>query len=95
MGVKDDFFQRGSLVVGDGTWTWFWEDAWLGDTPLAYQFPALYIVRTKDVSVAGVFSQVHLNMRINRLLIRKKWFAWVYLVSGLMNVHLNNEPESF
>jgi hypothetical protein len=48
MKVKDDFFQRGSFVVRDGMKTRFWEDTWLGDTPLATQYPSLYnIVRTK------------------------------------------------
>jgi hypothetical protein len=48
MKVKDDFFQGGSFVVGDGMKTRLWEDTWLGDTPLATQYPSLYnIVRTK------------------------------------------------
>jgi hypothetical protein len=35
MGVKDDFFKRGSFVIGDDTRSRFWEDAWSGNTPLA------------------------------------------------------------
>jgi hypothetical protein len=42
MGVKDDFFQRGSFVIGDGLGTRFWEDIWLGNTSLANQYPTLY-----------------------------------------------------
>jgi hypothetical protein len=37
MKVKDDFFQHGSFVVIDGMKTMFWEDTWLGGTPLATQ----------------------------------------------------------
>jgi hypothetical protein len=71
------------------------EYVWSGDTPLANQYPTLYnIVRTKDVLVADIFSQVPLNMRFNRLLIGEKWDAWIHLVSRLMNVHLNDEPDS-
>jgi hypothetical protein len=31
MGVKDEFFSRGFLKVGNGQSTRFWEDTWLGD----------------------------------------------------------------
>jgi hypothetical protein len=39
MGVKNEFFNRGSFCVGDGTRTRFWEDSWLGDTSLENQYP--------------------------------------------------------
>jgi hypothetical protein len=32
----NEFFQRGNFI-GDGMNTRFWEDTWLGDTPLANQ----------------------------------------------------------
>jgi hypothetical protein len=78
--------------VGDGTLTRFWEDTWLGDTSQANKYPNLYnIVRTKEVLVADVLSQIPLIRRFNRILIGEKWDAWVHLVSRLMNVHLNDE----
>jgi hypothetical protein len=55
MHVKDDFFSRGSSVVGDGQNTRFWEDTWLGDRPLKDQYPTLYnIVNHPNVTVAHV-----------------------------------------
>ena len=42
MRVKEDFFSRGSFRVGNGETTRFWEDTWLGKTPLKYQYPLLY-----------------------------------------------------
>jgi hypothetical protein len=88
MGVKNEFFQRGPFIVGGDTRTLFLEDTWLGDTSLANQYPTLYnMVRTKEVLVAHVLSQVPLNIRFNRILIGEKWDAWVYLVSRLMNMH--------
>jgi hypothetical protein len=42
MGVKDYFFQRGSFVIGDGLGTRFWQNIWLGNTPLANQYPTLH-----------------------------------------------------
>jgi hypothetical protein len=50
MRVKDDFFQWGSFVVRDSMKTRFWKDTWLGDAPLASQYPNLYtIARSKNV----------------------------------------------
>jgi hypothetical protein len=70
MRVKDDFFQRGSFVVRDGMKTRFWEDTWLGDAPLASQYPNLYIIAgNKNVLVADVLSHAPLNIRFNRMLI--------------------------
>jgi hypothetical protein len=39
MRVKEDFFSRGTFKVGNGENTRFWEDTWLGDKPLAQQYP--------------------------------------------------------
>jgi hypothetical protein len=56
MEVKDEFFSRGSFTVGNGLKTRFWEDTWLGDTPLAKQYPSPYnIVRWKNVLVTNFF----------------------------------------
>jgi hypothetical protein len=96
MEVKDDFFQRGSFVIGDGLGTCFCEDIWLGNTSLANQYPTLYnIVRTKNVLVADVLNQTPLNIRFNRVLLADKWDAWIHLVSRLMNVQLNDELHRF
>ena len=52
MAVKDEFFGRGRFAIGNGLSTRFWEDVWLGDTPLSEQYPSLYnIVRKKNVLV--------------------------------------------
>jgi hypothetical protein len=68
--------------------------AW--DTSLANQYPTLYnIVRTKDILVADVLSRNSLNIRFNRMLVREKWDAWIHLVTRLMNIHLNDEPNRF
>lgn len=42
MRTKDTFFRRAKFVVGNGTTTRFWEDTWLGEMPLALQYPSLY-----------------------------------------------------
>jgi hypothetical protein len=35
MEVKEEFFARGSFIVGNGESVRFWEDIWLGDRPLS------------------------------------------------------------
>jgi hypothetical protein len=59
MGVKEAFFSRGSLALGNGKSIKFWEDTWLGDTPLENQYPSLFnIVRRKNVTVADALGMV-------------------------------------
>jgi hypothetical protein len=56
------------------------------------------IVRTKEVLVADVLSQIPLNIKFNRILTGEKWDAWdawVQLASRLINVHLNDELNRF
>ena len=58
-----DFFANGSFTIGNGQGTRFWEDAWLGDTPLSSQYPSLFnIVRHKNVLVADVLANNPLNI---------------------------------
>ena len=96
MKAKDDFFKRGSFTVGYGMKTRFWEDTWLGDTPLNIQYASLYnAATTKNVLVADVLGNVPLNIRFNRTLTGDRWDAWISLVRRLMAVHLSNEPDSF
>ena len=49
MRMKEIFFQRVKFIIGNSNTTRFWEDAWLGETPLALQYPTLYnIVQCKE-----------------------------------------------
>jgi hypothetical protein len=96
MGVKNEFFQSSSFIIGDGLATRFLEDVWLGNTSLANHNPTLYnIVRIKIVLVADVLNQTLLNIMFNRALVGDKWDAWIQLVSRLMNVHFNDEHDRF
>jgi hypothetical protein len=96
MGVKEIFFKNGSFTVGNGQKTRFWEDTWLGDTPLALQYPSLYnIVRRKNVLVADVLSNNPLNIEFRRSLNGNRWAVWLQLVQRLMGVTLTEEPDAF
>lgn len=95
-GLKMIFFSRGAFVLGDGSGIRFWEDTWLVNTPLSYQYPSLFrIVQHKNVSVATVFATIPLNIRFRRNLIGANWTRWLHLVQRLMMVNLSNEPDSF
>jgi hypothetical protein len=96
MRVKNDFFQRGHFIVGNGLTTRFWEDCWLGDTPLAIQYPLLYnIVHYKNVSVAHVLGQSPINIGFRRGLSGNKWTAWLHLCQRLLPIKLSMEPDHF
>jgi hypothetical protein len=96
MKVKTDFFDRGSFKVGNGEDTSFWEDTWLGDKPLAQQYPSLYnIVQRKQVTISSVLRQNPLNITFRRILTRNKWDRWLHLVNRLMAVNLTSEQDKF
>ena len=59
MRVKAALFNRTKFIVGDGNDTRFWDDTWLGDTPLALQYPTLYrIVQRRDALVATIMQSI-------------------------------------
>ena len=96
MRVKEEFFSRGSFVIGNGQNTRFWEDKWLGDAPLSQQYPSLYnIVQRKNVSVASVLQGDHPNLAFRRALTGNKWERWLHLVHRLMDVQFSDEKDSF
>jgi hypothetical protein len=94
--VKEDFFDRGSFEVGNGENTRFWEDKWIGDKPLAHEYPSLYgIVQRKQVTVASVLGQNPLSIEFRRSLTGFRWEYWLHLVSRLMVVSLSSEQDKF
>jgi hypothetical protein len=96
MNIKDEFFKRGSLVVGNGQNTRFWEDTWLGDLPLKDQYPTLYnIVNHTNVTVAHVMGSTPLNIGFRRALSGNKWDRWVHLVTRLMMFQLTDVEDAF
>ena len=96
MGVKEDFFSRGSFDVGNGQNTRFWEDIWLGASPLSQQYPLLYnIVQRKNVSVHSVLVAAHPDVAFRRALTGNKWNSWLHLVNRLMDVVLSSQNDRF
>jgi hypothetical protein len=96
MKVKEDFFTRGSFTLGDGSSIRFWEDTWLGGTPLAAQYPSLYsVVRHKDQTVAQILASVPLNIEFRRSLLGARWNRWLHLLHRLIDVQLENHDDEF
>lgn len=57
MKVKRNFLRFGTFILKDGSQLRFWEDTWLGNSPLHDQYPQLYnIVRKKQDTVADVLT---------------------------------------
>ena len=96
MKVKDDFFRRGNFIIGDGLNTRFWKDTWLGDSPLAHQYPTLFnIVHRKQVSVAETLTGTSVNISFRRSLTRDKWDKCLHLVNRLMDINFTNTQDQF
>ena len=95
MRKKVMFFRRAKFFVGNGMTTRFWEDTWLGETPLALQYPSLYnIVQCKEDYVATVLNSVPLNIQFRRSLVGERWNAWLHLVRRLMDVQLSDQADT-
>jgi hypothetical protein len=61
-----------TFILYDGRQIRFWEDSWLGTTPLNIQYPNLYnIVRRKDATIAEIFSSRLLNVSFHMNLVAK------------------------
>jgi hypothetical protein len=96
MHVKEDFFKRGYFKLGNGTSVRFWEDVWLGGTPLSHQYPALYnITQHKNVLVSTVFATEPINISFRRGLNDNKWVQWLHLCQRLITIDLTTEPDKF
>ena len=93
--MNDLFFRRVKFLVGNGMSTRFWEDTWLGETPLAVQYPTLYnIVQRKEDYVGTVLHTIPLNIQFRRALVGERWNAWMHLVRRLMDVQLSDQSDS-
>uniref|UniRef100_A0A8I6YHX2 Reverse transcriptase zinc-binding domain-containing protein n=1 Tax=Hordeum vulgare subsp. vulgare TaxID=112509 RepID=A0A8I6YHX2_HORVV len=95
MRTKTAFFNRTRFIIGNGEKTRFWEDTWIGEEPLALQYPQLYnIAQRKQTSVAVVLRETPLNIQFRRALIGNRWVRWLHLVRRLMDITLSDCLDS-
>jgi hypothetical protein len=86
----------GNFILHNGRQIRFWEDSWLGTTPLKLQYPNLYnIVWKKDATVAKIFSLRLLNISLRRNLVAENLLSWHDLVMRLMDIQLTDRPDTF
>ena len=96
MKVKNDFLRMGKFMVGDGSQTRFWEDAWLETIPFKLQYPDLYnIVRKKSATVSTVLRSNPLNVAFRRSLVGNNLQAWLHLIAKVVNVQLTDQKDTF
>jgi hypothetical protein len=96
MTVKKHFFPHGSFSIKDGSEIRFWEDIWLGTTPLRNQYPSLYaIVRPKDETLAKVMETSPPTMAFRRDLNGPRLALWNDLLQRLASVQLVQGPDEF
>ena len=96
MKAKTDFLRFRTFIIKDGSQIRFWEDAWLGNSPLRIQYPQLYnIVRKKQATVAEVLSPQIPNLTWRRDLIGSKLAMWNNLASRLANIVLSQDRDEF
>jgi hypothetical protein len=96
MKVKEYFLSLGHFTLNNEENIIFWEDKWLGNTTLRYQFPELYsIVRRKNVSVASVFRTIPLNNSFQRGLVGNNLNQWYRLVAGVVHIRLSEVQDRF
>ena len=89
--VMEDFMRCESFKIRDGVETRFWEDTWVGSSPLKEQFPSMYnIADYPHVTVETIMNQVPINVSFCRALIEDKLTAWLNLVAKIANVQLSN-----
>jgi len=73
MKAKSEFLRFRTFVIKNGSQVRFWEDIWLGNTPLRQQYPQLYnIARRKHDMVGQVLSAPTPNLSWCRDLIGNK-----------------------
>ena len=96
MHTKNFFFRFGSFLIKDGTEIRFWEDIWLGNTPLKDQYPALYnITRGKSDTIAVVLSTSPPNVSFRRDVLDPRLASWHALQGHLANIQLVDRQDEF
>jgi hypothetical protein len=96
MATKNFLFCYGTFSIKAGSQICFWEDSWLGNSPLREQYPALYsIVHHKSDTIALVMASSPLDVTFRRDLIGPTLVAWNALLQRLESIQLSTGPDEF
>jgi len=88
-------FKWGALYkVGDGSLTAFWDDVWLGQSPLKTQFPNLFsICEDPTVTVADCWDHGAWSVNFRRSLSSREGESWEELLDLLQSTDLDQEAR--
>jgi hypothetical protein len=96
MKIKELVLSCGSFMVKDGTQIRFWEDTWVGMTPLKQQFSTIFnIAHDPHATVASVMGGEQYNISFRRALVDDKLREWLELMGKINNVSLDNGRDMF
>jgi hypothetical protein len=96
MATKKFFFRYVTFSLKVGSQIRFWEDSWLGNSPLSEQYPALYsIVRHMSDPIALVMATSPPDVTFRRDLIGPRLVAWNVLIQCLDSIQLSAGPDEF
>jgi hypothetical protein len=96
MKIKEYFLGFCTFDLNNRENTRFWEDKWIGNSPLKQQYPSLYrIARHKQSSVASVFSMAPLNISFRISLLEDSLACWHNLVARIIHVRFNERSDVF
>jgi hypothetical protein len=79
-------------LIKDGLQIRFWEDSWLGNSPLSEQYS---IVRHKSDTIALVMVTSPPDGTFRRDLYGPRLVAWNALLQRLDSIHLSTGPDEF
>jgi hypothetical protein len=81
------------VKIGNGHHTCFWLDSWLGNKPLADQFPALYThVQNPNGKVADS-SELGWQLRLRHITSQRAERELLMLLNMLSDISLNKEAD--
>jgi hypothetical protein len=96
MAMKKFFFRYGTFSIKDGLQIHFWEDSWLGNSPLSEQYPVLYsIVRRKSDTIAVVMATSPPDVTFRCDLIGPRLQSWNSLLQRLDSIQLSTGTDEF
>ncbi|EAZ20332.1 hypothetical protein OsJ_35941 [Oryza sativa Japonica Group] len=83
-----------AYAIGKGDSIRFWDDVWIGDTPLKNQHPYIYsICADKEMSVRQSWNEGSWNIHLRRSLGVRELEEWNDLLTKLGQVALTNERD--
>jgi len=92
--IKHKFSWGATFSVNNGALTRFWDDVWLGHTPLRIAFPRLYdLSNNKNGRVCQFYVNGDWNLNFRRTLGHHDLETWGILMDLLEDTHLNNNQD--